>query len=50
LLTENDGKQEAKKDEDEREAEQHESFDVPVVRNWGPSNELRTNCPAIETA
>jgi hypothetical protein len=43
LLTENDGKQEAKKDDDEREAEQHESFDVPVVsRNWAQSNELET--------
>jgi hypothetical protein len=43
LLTENDGKQEAKKDDDEREAEQHESFDVPVVScNWAPSNDLET--------
>jgi hypothetical protein len=43
LLTENDGKQEAKQDDDEREAEQHESFDIPVVsRNWTPSNDLET--------
>jgi hypothetical protein len=47
LLTENDGKQEAKNDEDEREAEQHESFDVPfdvpvVSRNRAQSNELET--------